>query len=863
MRKDIINFTGINRNDDDGISKDGACMELVNCRVNSNGSLIPVGMPILENTYIGVPVYIHRNAGYEHTIIKNYSEDDGFTLSWLKDGVMTTILTSDTFNSIQSVGNTLMVISDTKIEYCLFNDGQYKYLGDNPPLPSVNVKAQKADDEVRYSASTSKLYDITDEDELETFKNDALGLILKAGNEATEDGKCFKFYFYRYALRLFDGTYIKHSPVYLTRSTNKAILSTSTCDKTESKISASVWGYVPGISIYDSKNITNWSDIVDSVDLFMYEYNPYSTDNLVDGDFTDDPDDYILQLVTNRIVKSFTTAFSDVEGFYLASSLKVKSIVPGKSFDLELSTSKLDNLVFKEKLSIDSLTHHSTVGNVNFVYNSRLHIADITTRLFEGFQLKDQCLHKGLYFEQLVDDPLVISEMSVKVNINTNEGICEVTTNNFTSFSCLGISPIFMYPDARAFSATIKVKAGSSEATATYKEITITLKEHPYLNIAYYQTDDLLPLSITLGGSGIDESAEVNNVERTPNKLKVSSVNNPFSFPVAQTYTVSNGTIVQMCAATTALSEGQYGQFPLYVFTNEGIYSLSVGTGTVAYATSNPVTRDVSKGLITSIDNAVVFATETEIKVLQGSQSLAISDNIKGFLPSSMGVNGASTKTIIEKIMDIPSLPPSTVDFNTYLDDISIGYVYNEKEIIVANKNFSYSYVYSMKSNQWYKIDVQIDSFLNSYPKCLAVCGQSTYNMFNPNCTVNKIAIITKPIKLGSTSHKRIIQSAFRGRVLPSNSTLYFRGESLTLDGNELMLFSSTGFYVLGSNDAENFVLVSGREKISDVRDLVTKMSKSKAYKYFILALVGGVRTDVALNFVELIIDDTYTSRLH
>ena len=79
---------------------------------------------------------------------------------------------------------------------------------------------------------------------------------------------------------------------------------------------------------------------------------------------------------------------------------------------------------------------------------------------------------------------------------------------------------------------------------------------------------------------------------------------------------------------------------------------------------------------------------------------------------------------------------------------------------------------------------------------------------------------------------------------------------------NPVSIFSNAGFYILGSNDAEHFQLISGREKIEDVRDLITKMNKSKAYKYFMLCVVGGVRTDVAINYIELIVDETYDNRL-
>ena len=88
------------------------------------------------------------------------------------------------------------------------------------------------------------------------------------------------------------------------------------------------------------------------------------------------------------------------------------------------------------------------------------------------------------------------------------------------------------------------------------------------------------------------------------------------------------------------------------------------------------------------------------------------------------------------------------------------------------------------------------------------------------------------------------------------------RGENVHYRDTEVDIFSNTGFYILGSNDAEHFAIIGGREKISDVRDLITKMNKSKAYKYFMILLAGGVRTDVSLNYFEFMVDETYTNRI-
>ena len=43
---------------------------------------------------------------------------------------------------------------------------------------------------------------------------------------------------------------------------------------------------------------------------------------------------------------------------------------------------------------------------------------------------------------------------------------------------------------------------------------------------------------------------------------------------------------------------------------------------------------------------------------------------------------------------------------------------------------------------------------------------------------------------------------------------------------------------------------------------MITKMNKTNAYKYFMIALSGGVRTDVAFNYIELIVDEAFNNRL-
>ena len=84
-----------------------------------------------------------------------------------------------------------------------------------------------------------------------------------------------------------------------------------------------------------------------------------------------------------------------------------------------------------------------------------------------------------------------------------------------------------------------------------------------------------------------------------------------------------------MATGTKAVSEGQFGQFPLYAFCDDGIWALEPSSdGT--YASKQPVSRDVCSNPrgITQTDNAVIYTTQG-LKI-QGSTVTNISKKMEG-----------------------------------------------------------------------------------------------------------------------------------------------------------------------------------------------------------------------------------------
>lgn len=860
MKKITIPLYGISRNTDDTISTDGDCTELINARVK-NGSIVPIGQPIVEKTFLGKKafVYLHKNGLYEHLI--SY---DGSTLVYDSDreqGVYTNkntlICAIEKLNEIQSIGNTLSLITSESIHYALFVNGSYQYLGEKPEFQKINIEyfmdtqVEKTDDiwcdlDPRIKMRNGESVALND-NSVSLVNSSFQGTASKFLKELNDKGKFVYPFIIRYAMRMFDGSYIMHSPPILLKpkGTSASILVVDQSNKdghvTDFKYRISVQASELIIK-YDLSTLAKWKDIISSVDVFISN-----------------------QIVTDDINKNITSLFCTGEHIYFDfnklkesevlekienTSLfyKIKSIPTGSttgslSENLIKEASKMNNLEQKELLTDDGFTHNTITGKT-YAFNGRLHVANIKTKFAPMYPLS--IFQESSYAANTL--------ANTEVHIKTDSGIKIIHGISF--WNTQELSPYISYPDSRAFKLVIYfVYSGSSY----YKEI--ELKPHPLLNTAY-NIRSLKSYTIEDFTRGSYFPKEENNTEITPNKIKVSSVSNPFFFPAKQTYTISNRGVIGMAVATIALSTGQFGQFPLYVFTEEGIYALSTGTGDVAYLNSYPVSRDccTNPSSITSTDNAVLFSSSNGLMLLSGSSVTKLSGKIEGYLPSCI-----DSSPVIKKIANITGYKNilSSTEFVYYLKEAKIGYNYEDKEIIVANPSYSYSYVYNIESGEWNKATTSIQYFVNSYPECFAMlANNSMCNMHNSHRAVNKILLLTRPIKFGSLTHKRILQSALRGIIKPSLSDVYFRGEPVQFREENVQIFSEAGFYILGSNDAEHFSLLAGTEKLNDIRDLITKMNKTKAYKYFMFCLVGGVRTDVAINYIEVMADEAFDNRL-
>ncbi len=351
----------------------------------------------------------------------------------------------------------------------------------------------------------------------------------------------------------------------------------------------------------------------------------------------------------------------------------------------------------------------------------------------------------------------------------------------------------------------------------------------------------------------IPDVEERNVVDIRKSVMKVSAVDNPFSFPVAQTYSPSNGAILAMCSNTVALSQGQFGQHPLYLFCDNGIWAMSVDTsGSMAYTASYPLSREVcvNPASVRGIDSGVVFMTSKGLMLLCGGSIKILSSAIDS---KTHALQKAPNDSVFRKIAAVVALENLFVDddFVQYAIDAYIGYNYSEREIIVSNPAYSYSYVCSLGGVEWSKISYAYDFVACSYPHFLAIKNEGSNTVVSTlsdnGVGENSVLLISRPLLWGGKLYKRVLQMMLHAVVIPAVGQNAFNGLAC---------------YLLCSNDGVNFKLVTGSEWRQKFSDMVFPYMPTQSYRYFAIAIAGNISTDSKITAVEMFVDVAWSNRL-
>lgn len=719
-----------------------------------------------------------------------------------------------------------------------------------------------------------------------------IGTLLSGiADKALSQGRFYQPFFIRYAVRMYDGSYNWHSaPVLMVPTTVIPMLRADNIKVDGSSLSLTV--DTSGVNLFsicyrvlagnDFDVLAAWRDIVAGIDVFVsapvYTYDqskdtfPAGADILVSSEYimqgggsgirpgdgvgdtaAPDPverfvgrymdsgatyrDHYSSGLPIDRNNtfwnippnEKFHRQLVDTAAFYRIASFDIDDI---KSMDgmalLPLDSEDLSSLLSRSTLPDDYQSHCRLVPHRQFVYNSRLNVADVD--IFPAATLP---LRSSLSFGN-PSGGASLSAPAVTVFIRKNGTILSVTSAvgslSLGSPSAVDSLPdnlprFLFYPDPDAF--LVEIKDGS-------RVWSLPLKPHDFLNGAYWYDRMNTPPAVD------KPTTAVGTVDRfyCRNKIYTSEVDNPFRFPLLGINTVGTGTILGLSCAAKALSQGQFGQFPLYAFASDGVWALEVSSSG-SFSARQPLTRDICVNplAITQIDSAVIFPSARGLMLLSGSQVACLSDSVSTLHPFD-------TRSLpsITSLLDDAGIEPASLVSMPFLDllrDCGIVYDYTHQRLLIFNPRCRYAYLYSLSSRQYTLVSASLSHAVSSYPRAVAQTIAGDILDFAADTLDRDVRspqfLLTRPLKLDMPD------------ILKTVDTVIQRGDFRRGHVQSVLY---------GSRDLYNWHLVWSS------KDHYLRGFSGTPYKYFRIALLCNLSPDESIFGASLQFTPRLTNQL-
>lgn len=756
-------------------------------------------------------VYIHSVSVFENYIILDEASQK---LLWIPSDSPQTpakelfTLSGKELYQVTAMGNVLVTLTSDGIIYSLYKSDSYQPMGNKPAFPAISFRLRvgEVNSEIltanfeKFSPTPSPDGGISiSNNAKEAVKNTVTGYFNPIATQAKEDGLFLYPIMVRYAYRMYDNTlsYISQ-PIQLYPSDGVPLTIRYAGQHTDN---LQVKAFNVQVRCFKSQlmyqinnleevkqSLAEWGELIKSIDIFVTQDMEIINDSSIasggmsgfmgnishlhgQGSFHGC---YNGEKVNGKYVYrkhklkeggsdsqayfyvGSTTIIKDdgPVNFYHISTISLSSLnADEQEVEIEQGVLPTDTLVNREQLKGDSNIDEQLIAKYVYTYNARLNLTGVTV-LPRPYPL-ESCFAYGNAVYDPESKKTVEKTYSFKayVLIEAEKRNVMVTCDSSIPMNIDGYNNFFFFSNVNA--KELIVERTDTNGTKSYSKT--KFKKHQGLDGCF-----------TYINSSFDDVVDMSIVSHTdigipyPNKIYTSEVNDPFTFPASLVSAVGSGIIVGISSAAKALSEGQFGQFPLYAFTDEGVWALEV-SDTGAYYARQPITRDVciSPESITQIDNAVLFATHRGIMMLSGSQSICISETIDKNEPFSL-LSFPKGKELLQ-ISALPVNDISIGPFRNFLLSSRMLYDYAHQRIIVYNPEHSIAYVFSLSSKQWGMIESNIASSVNSYPEALAMSHKGELINFSEegNQAVTSL-LLTRPFKLGDPALFKTIDTVIQ-----------------------------------------------------------------------------------------------------
>ena len=789
-------------------------------------------------------------------------------------------------NSVTAIGNIICFVGDKNILYAFWNKDSYSIFNKNAfnytfsvtntSGVEVDAIAQLGDDfqgcfwtpSFGSQDYDNLIFEGTKPNGTKTIWNAIDSMINKA---MSENGNTYFKYlvFGVVALRLYDGTYSNISNLFVLCPKNNINnifyynADKETIKNTEYYKFVRASGYIHRHQINVQLDLTGIEDFVQGVDVFLTKGTDFL---LLDKGYDTTSTETVNNLKKRKGTITFerlkkSALYREFDNLTFYHSIYITKEDLGKNIDL------LNVQGTEESLSLADMGRTSIGSSCAIAYNNRLHLANIQNYINDIFSpnpiYKFELNSSGTYFPVEKINTILGNYMDVPL---TDEGWYDLGKQSSDTAEVIAIidnkyyykatvqyplNPIFVVPfqDAKSVKLYIKHK-GKPMDDIGFRNINLHQSETFGMSYYIFNAENgifsfMQKYELSNNGGVLtrrqgdtftstsskfyDEASQKCDsdgakIEQLASLIKVSEAENPLVFPAKNSVQVGSSVISALAANTRPISEGQFGEAPLYAFTDEGVWVLMLGEeGT--YVARQPANREICSNPngILQIDDAVLYPTNRGIMMQQGRNSICITDQLDGCPFNFMEMKYA--KQIIAT-NQTGSGEISYIRFKDYLKSADMIYDYYNNRIIVFNPNQAYAYVYSLKSKMWGTMKNVFNKRVNIYPESYATNKEGKIlNVYVEEPYSNTpYFLCSRPLTISDKEvYKTIFTCIARG---------YFR------KGTN----GKCAIVLYGSNNLFDWYLIK-----TSINEYLRGIAGSP-YKYFRVALIGNLATNESIS---------------
>lgn len=792
---------GITRTPSDFLCADGELAECINLTSDSE-ELKPVVQPAeFITSYAGISgdhkpiiIYVHKVAGQDNYI--GYLPTNGNKLCYgtvsdkvySNEAVYTNFFWQPGTSKITSVGKTLIISDSNGIHYFVYKLNAYS-IYDDIPAPEVEFKLISKDNNVwdvngvwAGTRGNTRQHGVVPGKQ-EEFNDIIIGAYTSLVKMVSRAHAFSKPFLVRYALEMYDGTYYHISqPILMLPAVRRNcwIQMIDSDGVFSSEEEFKMYMHASFLNYKSNRNLSDFSDLIKNVSIFVsreIEINDTISDQYLDNfqlaikydtlsaELVSDRSTYKVQYVQldlqhpertphraviARDTHSVMEEIASTSLFYKLTEIGLTETTSFQTFDFD--EHKIENITTYERLDEDDFYSRCRLFPLfQYSYNSRLNIANVKRGFFEGFN----------FFMPYDNTSQNTYTAYVKIVTDANTYWIE---HQYTTSQKQGI--YFYYPDSRAKHVTIF--KGNDCICDT------DLTEHSGLNGSYYLNktpvsgqrewtfvDETVVSSTTSDFHPNNHQNNNNGQELLPNYIITSEVNNPWVFLAKGYNKVGTGEIIGIAETTMALSQDAYGRNDLMIFSESGIWGMSVDA-TGLFQSIHPFTRDVciNANSITKVDFGVFFVSKQGLMLATDQGVKCVSEQLNGPTFNTASLSPLATGTDWASIV---STCQGNTSFLDYIRDSRcfLAYDYIDSRVLIINHAYGYQYIYNMKDATLSKtiLPQVAHAKVENYPDNLLLGTSNVYSFYNKKreeeVSARQLAfLLTRPMKLAGPVSK-------------------------------------------------------------------------------------------------------------